>query len=443
MKSRLALVCFSLFLSLATGADRVLETCPDTWTAKPHATNLLNGLGVNIHFTDPRPGEIKMIADGGFRWIRMDFKWDATERERGRYDFSSYDRLLAALDLYNIHALLILDYGNPLYDNDAPPRTEIARQAFARWAVAAAKHFGGRGVIWEIYNEPNIKIFWPAQPNVDEYIALALAVAEAFRSETPNERLIGPASAGIDFPFLEACFKAGLLDYWSAVSVHPYRNSDPESAANDYCRLRKMIDTYRTARGSERVSVSTASGSDRVIPIVSGEWGYSSAWRGMTEEKQGEMLAREMLTNLANDIPISIWYDWRDDGADPNEPEHHFGLVRNTLSAPPASNPAGVFEPKPAYLAAKTLSDFHNGYTYQRRLAVGSDSDYVLVFAKSDDLRFVAWTTSNSAHRVILPISQGQFAITKHIGESAGSISPGPRGLELTLSAGPIYLRRQ
>jgi len=447
MKFRLALVCFSLLLSLATCADRVLETCPDAWTAKPHATNLLNGLGVNIHFTDPRPGEIKMIADGGFRWIRMDFKWDATERERGRYDFSSYDRLLAALDLYNIHALLILDYGNPLYDNDAPPRTEIARQAFARWAVAAAKHFGGRGVIWEIYNEPNIKIFWPAQPNVDEYIALALAVGRAFRSETPNERLIGPATAGIDFPFLEACFKAGLLDYWSAVSVHPYRNSDPESAANDYCRLRKMIDTYRTARGSERVSVSTASGSDRVIPIVSGEWGYSSAWRGMTEEKQGEMLAREMLTNLAYDISFSIWYDWRDDGADPNEAEHHFGSVRNTLSVPPGSaggsNPTGVFQPKPAYLAAKTLSDFHNGYTYQRRLAVGSDSDYILVFAKGEEFRIAAWTTSASTHRVSIPIKEHDFKITKHTGESAGSISSSAQGLELTISNAPRYLTRQ
>jgi hypothetical protein len=32
----------------------------------------LDGLGVNIHFTDPRPGEMKMLADAGFNgfaWI--------------------------------------------------------------------------------------------------------------------------------------------------------------------------------------------------------------------------------------------------------------------------------------------------------------------------------------------------------------------------------------
>lgn len=447
MNLRLALILLIFLLSLATSADRTPDNCPDAWAPKPAAQIVLDGLGVNIHFTDPRPGEIKMIADAGFRWVRMDFKWDETETERGRYDFSGYDRLLAALEPHKIHALLILDYGNPLYDNDVPPRTESARQAFARWAVAAAKHFAGRGAIWEVYNEPNINMFWPPTANVDEYIPLALAVGRAFRSEIPNEKLIGPATSGIDFPFLEACFKAGLLDYWAGVSVHPYRQTDPETAADDYCRLRKMIDRYRTRSGSDGINRTTLAFSNGEIPIISGEWGYSSVWRGMTEERQGELLPRELLTNLANGIPISIWYDWRDDGADPNEAEHHFGTVRNTLSVPSASaggsNPARVFDPKPGYLAAKTLSEIFGGYVYQRRIAVGSDSDYVLLFAKGGELRIAAWTTLASAHRLVVPSKAGHFTITKHTGESAGSISSGPHGLELTVSAAPIYLRRQ
>jgi hypothetical protein len=438
MNSRLALILLIFLLSLATSADRTPDNCPDAWAPKPNAANSLTGLGVNIHFTDPRPGEIKMIAEAGSRWVRMDFKWDETETQRGRYDFSSYDRLLASLEAYKIHALLILDYGNPLYDNDAPPRTEVARQAFARWAVAAAKHFAGRGAIWEVYNEPNINLFWPPTSNVDEYIPLALAVGRAFRSEIPTEKLIGPATSGIDFPFLEACFKAGLLDYWAAVSVHPYRQTDPEGAADDYCRLRKIIASYRTRSGSDGINRTTLASSHDQIPIISGEWGYSSVWRGMTEEKQGVMLAREMLTNVANGIPISIWYDWRDDGVDPSEAEHHFGTVRNAYQ----QGRAQVFEPKPAYLAAKTLSQSFDGYAYQRRLNVGSDVDYVLVFGKGEELRIAAWTTSASAHRVAIPIKEGHFKITKHTGESAGSISSGPQGLELTISNAPVYLTR-
>jgi hypothetical protein len=397
-------------------------------------------MGVNIHFTDPQPGEVKMIAAAGFRWVRMDFKWDETERARGQYDFSAYDRLMAALDESKIQALFILDYGNPLYDKGAPPRKPETREAFARWAVAAAKHFSDRGVIWEVYNEPNHDLFWPPRPKVNEYVELALTVGRAFRAEVPGEKLIGPAVSEMDFAFLEACFKAGLLEYWSAVSVHPYLRSDPEDVALDYCRLRKMIQQYSP-------TVRTGSGSGRVnqlkdIPIISGEWGYSSAWRGMSEEKQAAMLAREMLTNLANGIPMSIWYDWRDDGLDPKDPEHHFGLVRNGYQA--GRDP--VYEPKPAYRAAMTLSEIFDGYAFEQRLAVGNAEDYVLVFARGGDRRIAAWTTSSSTHRVIIPqgmlTPNGEIKVIRHTGESVGSVSATTQGVSVEVSTAPVYLRR-
>jgi hypothetical protein len=415
-----------VFLITLLGGCTADSDCKFGGTAASAAA-IPQGLGVNIHFTDPRPGEVKMIADAGFRWVRMDFKWDVTERERDRYDFADYDRLMKALDEYKINALFILDYGNPLYDNGAPPRTAETQQAFVRWASAAARHFSNRGVTWEIYNEPNNSMFWPPRPNVNEYVALALAVGRTFRSEAPNEKLIGPAVSEIDFSFLEACFKAGLLDYWAAVSVHPYRHSDPETTAFEYCRLRKLIQAYRFR-----------SGSDRVIPIISSEWGYSSVWRSMSEEKQAVLLAREMLTNVANEIPISIWYDWRDDGSDPGEPEHHFGLVRNAYQ----SGRDQVYEVKPAYRAAKTFSEFFNGYVLEQRRPVGRDDDYALAFSKAGDRRFAAWTTSTSAHRINIPVDKGEFKVIRHTGESGGSVLAVENVISIEVSTQPVYIRR-
>src|SRR3954470_22393977 len=80
-----------------------------------------DGLGVNIHFTDPRPGEMEMLAGAGFRFVRMDFGWGGTERNRGEYDFAEYERLLAALDRHAIRAVFILDYSNRLYDDGLSP----------------------------------------------------------------------------------------------------------------------------------------------------------------------------------------------------------------------------------------------------------------------------------------------------------------------------------
>src|SRR5437870_872859 len=144
-----------LLLSLAISSDNRSIACSGCWSASTNEPTVDQALGVNIHFVDPRPGELKMIADAGFHWVRTDFKWELTERERGQYDFSAYDRLLKQLDAFNIRALFILDYGNPLYTDGTSVRTPAAREAFARWAVAAAKHFTGRGVVWELFNEPN------------------------------------------------------------------------------------------------------------------------------------------------------------------------------------------------------------------------------------------------------------------------------------------------
>jgi hypothetical protein len=427
---------FLFLITLLTGCTKNSD-CKFGGPAANSST-IPQGLGVNIHFTDPQPGEVKMIADAGFRWVRMDFKWDVTERERGHYDFANYDRLMKTLDEYQIRALFILDYGNPLYDNGAPPRTAETQQAFARWASAAARHFSNRGIMWEIYNEPNNPRFWAPRPNVNEYVELALAVGRAFRADAPNEKLIGPAVSEIDYSFLEACFKAGLLDYWSAVSVHPYRHGDPESAALEYCRLRKLMQRYQARTGSDASRAANANWSDREIPVVSGEWGYSSAWRGMNEEKQAALLARELLTNIANGIPISIWYDWRDDGSDPSDPEDHFGLVRNSYQI----DREQVYEPKPAYRAAKTFNEYFNGYVFQERLPVGDDDDYVLAFSKSGDRRLAAWTTSATSHRLNIPTDTGEFKITRHTGESAGSVSSGPTGMSIEVSTQPVYLGR-
>lgn len=304
-----------------------------------------DGLGVNIHFTDPQPGEMEMIAAAGFKWVRMDFSWAGTEKQKGIYDFAPYDHLLGELDKQKMHAILILDYGTPLYsdrDETGPftrrAGTELFRNAFAAWAAAAVKHFAGRGCIWEMWNEPNGKNFWAPTPNVAEYIALAKAAAAAVRQAAPDEPLIGPATSGIDFSFIEACCQAGLLEDWAAVSVHPYRQSDPGTVVSDYQRLRALIAKYAPA--------------GKTIPIISGEWGYSTSWSGFDDGKQAQYLTRELSANAASGIPISIWYDWHDDGENPGDPEHRFGIVRWQYHA--GRNP--VYDAKPAYEAMKAFA---------------------------------------------------------------------------------------
>jgi hypothetical protein len=340
----------SLLIAVAQGPKFSGPTVPDGW-------------GVNIHFTDEQPGEVTKIA-GPFRWVRMDFAWSGTERAKGQYDFSAYDRLLASLKRAKIRPYFILDYGNELYEAGSPRHPE-SRAAFCRWVEAAMAHFNGRGIVWEMWNEPNIG-FWKPAPNVDEYVALAMDVGKTIRRVAPSETYIGPATSGIDLPFLQRCLDAGLLRYWNAVSVHPYRQSEPESVVSEWVQLRS---TLNRAGGAK-------------VPMISGEWGYSELYENQDKVRQARYMLRQYLVNLSCGVPISIYYDWKDDGTDPKEPEHHFGTVYANRAT------------KPAYEAAVILVRDLAGFSYVTRLHTGDDSQWLLLFRKGAEARVAAWTTS-------------------------------------------------
>jgi hypothetical protein len=375
-------------------------------------------VGLNIHFTDPKPGEMKMLAATGVGWVRMDFAWDWTEVAPGKYDFSRFDRLMAALQPYSIRPVFILDYTHKLYDSGNSPHSAEAQAAFASWAVAAASHFQGKGIIWEMYNEPNGP-FWRPRANVQDYISLATKVGQAIRKATPGETLIGPGVSGVDFLFLEACFKSGLLNYWSGVSVHPYRDVPPESGSGDFGRLRQAIE--RNAPGKR-------------IPVVVSEWGYPYA-KSMDANTQAKILARTWLFNRAAGIPLSIWYNWFDPTS--NDP-------KNLVTGPYNASHDPVYQPKPAYFAAQTLTSFLKGYRFSKRLAMSGltgPNDYVLLFSNGNDVRVAAWTPLPNPHTIVIPASPGRFRVTNNMGQGGSPLTATAQGLTITVTDSPQYLQ--
>ncbi len=148
------------------------------------------------------------------------------------------------------------------------------------------------------------------------------------------------------------------------------------------------------------------------------------------------MLARQWLTNLANDVPLSIWYDWHDDGQDPKEPEHHFGTVRYRYDA--SRQP--VYEPKPAYLAARTLTAALDGFRFQKRVKLDAAEDYALLFVKGDETRLAVWTTAAAPHEVRIPLGRGRFRVLGHTGQSLPPLTADSGGLRMTALDAPQYL---
>lgn len=389
------------------------------------------GVGVNIHFVTGQEEDLNLIAAAGFHFIRMDFGWAGIEAEKGIYRWSEYEQLLSNLDRRGIRAVFILDYSNPLYEEQVTstnPLTHLSHKttaspqhpdsiaAYAKWAAAAAEHFHGRHVVWELWNEPNID-FWSPKPDVRQYTTMALAAAKAIRAADAHATLVGPATSTFPWEFLETFFKSGILEYLDGVSVHPYREPrrTPETATADYERLRSLIDRYAPA-------------DKKHIPILSGEWGYSSWERGVSLDTQAAFLVRQQLNNLLNQVPLSIWYDWKNDGDDPKENEHNFGTVTPDL------------KPKPAYAAVKTLTHELAGYRIAQRQTLSSDRDILLVCTNSvGGRKLVAWTLGEP-HEVKVDVSAGRKVSGTSISGEKVEVGVTYNQCRVSLSSAPIYL---
>jgi hypothetical protein len=434
-----------LFLLLALSGSPALDGQETPW---PDAADPLAGMGVNIHFIDAKPGELEMLSRAGFHWVRMDCSWGRIEKKPGAYDFSDYDRLLASLDRFHIRAVLILDYGNDLYDQGMSPHTDAGRAAYARWAAALATHFQGRGVVWEIWNEPNIH-FWKPHPNADDYAKLALTACQAIQQAAPGEFVVGPALSGYKIGFIEAAARAGIMNYWRGITIHPYFRTCPESYGALYDRTRELIRKYAPP--------------GKKIDVMCGESGYSTSWWGIhadsqdqasasplassvlstiplaiDDQTQGKYLARLFLFNVLSGVPLTIWYDWHNDGTDPSNQEHNFGIVRYDYHA----GAAEVYDRKPAYDAALTYSSQLAGFRFQERLSTASKQDFVLSFAKNGEECLVAWTADWAAHDVTVPAPNGAYVATSYDGRKQTPIQVTDGTMTLLLNGGPQYVKR-
>ena len=396
---------------------------------------LPEGVGVNIHFTRGHERDLDLIAAAGFKFVRMDFGWGGTERKPGEYQWTEYDELAANLEKRGLRAIFILDYANGLYEeaavskdpvtgrehrDTASPQHPASVAAFAQWAAAAVRRFQGRRVVWEIWNEPNIG-FWKPKPDAKQYAELALATCRAVKSADPRATLIAPASSEFPWAFIEDLFKAGALEYLDGVSVHPYRSYHlgPETAVVEYRKLRQLIERY-------------APPGKKQMPIISGEWGYATHTKGVSLETQAAFIARQQLANLLRGIPLSIWYDWKNDGSDPAYNENNFGTVTQDL------------QPKPSYVAVQTLTRELAGCQIVRRLEVGAESDYLLLLTnRSGQQKLAAWTEGQphalpldvgvtSPEDVALVDGQGKaMAATLENGKLAAKLEAAPQFFSL------------
>ncbi|MGE7759130.1 cellulase family glycosylhydrolase [Peribacillus sp. NPDC097895] len=378
---------------------------------------LPNGFGVSFHFNGTSPDTV-LMKNAGINIARTDLFWSEIEKKRGFYDYSGYDQLTEDLIESGIKPYYILNYSNKLYEKNFSIVTEKGQNAFVDYVDDVTSRYSGYGIVWEIWNEPNLIEYWDTRPNYEDYSKLVKNVSKVIRKNDPTGIVVAPALAGLNndsLIWLEEILKRGLLENIDALSVHPYRTSSPETVIEDYQKLRDLLNKYNKKN----------------FPIISGEWGYSTAreWNNLniSEKQQAQYLIRMFLVNEWSNIPITIWYDWKNDGIDSKEREHNFGIRQNDVS-----------KSKESYIALKVMTKTLSNYSLSKRIDVGNPSDFVFEFKnKLGDILIVYWTIEGD-HLIKLPEPENGSIISMY-GDNLGRYNL-ENDTILEITASPRYL---
>lgn len=408
-------------LSLLDSPDQSFDIGTDSaLTEKPqNSAELKPQLGVNVHTWNG--GMLNQARAAGFSFVRADLLWQQVERN-GRYRFRAYERLLNDLLARNMTALWILDYGHSQHGGNVPRKPEDVA-AFAHFAEAAAAQFKGHYSRFEIWNEPDTERFWPPMPNAAEYRALLNAAATAIHRVDPTAEVVSGGTSGIDLPYLQDLTSLGAPVSWNAIAVHPYRRLAPETFAPELQLAWQLI-----ANGHK-------------LDIWDTEWGYASydyfskILRGdghsmAGRKRQAVLASRELLTVWALGLTVAVWYDLRDDGDDPRNPESNYGLLDSQ----------GV--EKPAMKALRTITGIADKHTYAGMLRDVADGAHGMRLDAEGDTVFVLWSDQLDS-RITVHFPQKDLVSASNFLGDPLKLRP-PRGgrLEILLAEtdGPVHL---
>ena len=286
------------------------------------------GIGRSIH--DPEAATNAMFGLG-VQSVRVDAPWASIEVARGRYEIPAW--LETAVDTareHGVQPLLILAYGHPLYGTDKP-RTDAAIAAFAAYASFVTQHFAGRVRWFDLWNEWDAHTGRTTPGSADDYVALARRVYPAIKAANPEAMVLsgGITSFGLAQGWMERFFALGGASFVDGVSLHPY-NFEQRTSNTPEAAIAEL----------DRVHVLGAS-AGRMLPIYVTEIGYPTftGRGGVSRDTAAAYLARFVLLASTRSYVAGVWwYCLRDQGGDPTNKEHNFGVLDSALRAKPAAD---------------------------------------------------------------------------------------------------------
>ena len=292
--------------------------------------------------------QLTAMRAAGVTIVRQVFDWSIIERRLGRFDFSAYDGAVLAAARHGIEIMPILF--NPPASLSARPRHNHTHGTYppksltsiAAFAQAAVRWFGPGGSfwkahksvtalpirVWQIWDEPNLSVYWLPRPSATQYVALLASAARAIHAVDPGAEVVSGGIPQSNLPgislitYLKALLAAGAAHAINTLGVNAYSRT----AAG-------MITILREVRAT--LNAGGASG----VAIRVTEFGWSDAGPPDTFKLGPTGQATQISAVIhdfgadasALDLKGFVYYDWRDARPYAGAPDFwglHTGLLK-------------------------------------------------------------------------------------------------------------------
>lgn len=185
--------------------------------------------------------DAELLANVGATIQRSTFNWRYAEKVRGRYALNLYDRLYRETTSRGVRPLFILKFAPdwawapgiscPL-DRQCPYPPD--RRHLADWRRLVTMLVERYPLLagLEVWNEPNLEVFWFPKPDPKHYARLVKHAYRAVRATGADIPVLAgslanaPDTFGIPgikpARFLRRAYRAGMARHHDGLSVHPY-----------------------------------------------------------------------------------------------------------------------------------------------------------------------------------------------------------------------------
>lgn len=303
--------------------------------------------GVNIHankYNMSADNVLLKIKKTGFNSYRQEISWNSVEQEKGKYNIKGKniikDEIINESSKYNIEPILILSYGNDLYDGGEFPIKKESLNGYVNYARWIAERYKGKVNKYEIWNEWTLGTGMKNKKNIPDeqyYLQLVRQTSKALKLIDPNIKVIAGSFNPLsktgrqlkynDMQWFENLINMGILDYIDGISIHPYSFLNPDIKA------RAVEENFSYLEYLQR-EIQATSNKKREFPIYITEAGLSNfeGPGGVEQIVSSDFIVKytAMISTLSY-VKGVWWYDLIDDGDNKNEKEDNFGFYTYKL----------------------------------------------------------------------------------------------------------------